>query len=99
MRGSGLVSGEHHGVRCECSVCGEVFCGVQSFDQHRVGEHGSPSRRCLTAAELGASFPRCSLGRWSTSLSLATRPESVKTAAGRIGGRTRAENARMRVAS
>ncbi len=97
---AGLRSGEHHGTSSECSECGQIFCGLQPFEQHRVGAPGTPARRCLTEAEIVAQgFARCSVGRWSSPTSLATRSDSVKATAGRIGGRARAENARLRRAS
>ena len=82
---SGLRSGEHHGTRSECAGCGEVFCGVAPFDDHRVGEHGvreGPNRRrCLTPAEMAArGLPRCRMGRWSARLSRTTRARTAEGA-------------------
>jgi hypothetical protein len=37
---------------CKCTVCGLYFSGAQGFDRHRVGDVGTPARRCLTEREL-----------------------------------------------
>lgn len=31
-----------------CAACCETFIGTAAFEAHRVGEHGTPERRCLT---------------------------------------------------
>ncbi len=73
---NGLRRGEKHGTKSECSVCGELFCGVRPLDDHRVGEHGV-NRHCLTAAEmLARGFSKCPLGRWGSPSGSATRPRT-----------------------
>lgn len=52
------------GNRCQCTVCGEYFNGVQPFDHHRVGEHGH-NRHCMTVARMAAAgFIRNTAGFW-----------------------------------
>jgi hypothetical protein len=73
-----LLAGEHHGATSECAECGEVFCGVKPFDEHRVGEHGlltgATRRRCLRPTEMAVKgMTRCGRGRWSAVSSSATR--------------------------
>ena len=41
------------GKRCQCSVCGEFFGSVTSFDKHRKGEHSAGSRHCLDPETAG----------------------------------------------
>ena len=87
---SGLRPGEHHGVRSECSACGEVFCGVGPFDDHRVGEHGlrtgPKQRRCLSAAEMAdGGFSTCSLGRWGRPVGSTTRARTPGKAQKAVG--------------
>jgi hypothetical protein len=92
MRGSGLRPGENHGTSSECPVCLEVFCGVSAFDDHRVGEHGTMSRRCLTADEMSsARLTRCSLGRWSTGAGSVPRAETPAATLSGTSGRRRAK--------
>lgn len=76
-----LRVGEKHGVASACTACGEVFCGVEAFDAHRVGEFSQDfgkdgkGRRCLTSSEMGSRrFERCALGRRK-------RPATVRTRA------------------
>jgi hypothetical protein len=58
------------GNRCQCTVCGEHFNGVQPFDKHRAGRYAKPgewqgNRRCLTVAEMEArGFIRNAAGFW-----------------------------------
>jgi len=60
-----LVGG-NIGARSECAGCGEVFNGVEPFDAHRTGRHGTDERRCLTAAEMRrAGLLVGAYGRWS----------------------------------
>ena len=40
------------GYECDCAACGLRFAGEAEFDAHRIGRYGTPSRRCLTPAEL-----------------------------------------------
>lgn len=40
------------GYECDCAACGLRFTGEAEFDAHRIGRYGTPSRRCLTPAEL-----------------------------------------------
>ena len=35
-----------------CAACCETFKGLKAFDLHRVGQHGTGDRRCLTVLEL-----------------------------------------------
>lgn len=51
------------GRECECSVCLLRFGGVEGFDLHRVGRHGS--RRCLTPGELLEIGMTVGLHGWS----------------------------------
>ena len=39
---------------CKCPTCGLYFNSPGAFGEHRVGEIGTPARRCLTAEELVA---------------------------------------------
>lgn len=53
------------GSRCQCTACGDYFGSVRGFDRHRVGEVGTPSRRCLTSDELAAAgWVRNAQGFW-----------------------------------
>lgn len=53
------------GSRCQCTVCWDYFGSERGFDRHRVGEVGSPNRRCLTASELAAAgWDRDARGFW-----------------------------------
>lgn len=53
------------GSRCQCTVCGDYFGSERGFDRHRIGEVGSPARRCLTPSELqGAGWDRDARGFW-----------------------------------
>ena len=53
------------GSRCQCTVCHDLFGSERGFDRHRIGEVGSPDRRCLTADELAAaSWVRDARGFW-----------------------------------
>lgn len=40
------------GSRCQCTVCDDYFGSERGFMRHRVGEMGTPQRRCLTPEEL-----------------------------------------------
>jgi len=39
------------GTRNQCSGCDEYFSSNESFDMHRIGEHGK-DRRCATTEEM-----------------------------------------------
>ena len=53
-----------HGLQSECGACGLIFCGVEAFERHRVGQHGV-NRRCLTVNQMTAkNFTRCEFDRW-----------------------------------
>jgi hypothetical protein len=39
------------GTRNQCSGCDEYFSSNESFDMHRIGEHGK-DRRCATPTEM-----------------------------------------------
>lgn len=53
------------GSRCQCTVCYDYFGSERGFDRHRIGEVGSPERRCLTACELtAAGWDRDAKGFW-----------------------------------
>ena len=53
------------GSRCQCTVCNDYFGSERGFDRHRIGEVGSPDRRCLTADELAAGgWMRDGRGFW-----------------------------------
>ncbi|GAA3705848.1 hypothetical protein GCM10023081_47070 [Arthrobacter ginkgonis] len=41
--GKTFPGGERTG---HCGACCETFIGLISFEAHRVGEHGTPDRRC-----------------------------------------------------
>lgn len=41
-------------LRCRCSVCGEVFGGLESFDTHRVGDWDA--RRCIDMSDGDTNF-------------------------------------------
>lgn len=41
--GKTFPAGERAG---HCAICCETFIGNTSFEAHRVGEHGTPERRC-----------------------------------------------------
>jgi hypothetical protein len=61
-----------------CGACGEDFCSVRAFDDHRVGHHAytysegvrmqpmrEDGRRCLDADELAAlGYRRDEAGAW-----------------------------------
>lgn len=52
--------------KCQCTACGELFNGTQSFDRHRIGNFGV-DRRCMTAEEMRASgFADNAAGFWMT---------------------------------
>jgi hypothetical protein len=53
------------GGRCQCTVCMHYFGSERGFDRHRIGEVGSPDRRCLTGVELAnANWVRDARGFW-----------------------------------
>jgi hypothetical protein len=39
------------GTRNQCRSCNEYFSSNESFDMHRIGEHGK-DRRCATPEEM-----------------------------------------------
>jgi hypothetical protein len=89
-----LPPGGRHGTRSECMACGEVFCGVGPFDDHRVGEHGF-NRHCLTVEEMAKKgLVKCSVGRWGTAPRTAAPSRTAETAKEATGA-----DARERVAS
>ncbi len=57
-----------HGLRCECSECGEVFTNVRAFDRHRTGkrgvDEGPKRRRCLDGREMAAVSLQLSARGW-----------------------------------
>lgn len=40
------------GNRCQCPTCGQYFGSVRGFDRHRIGQVGTPARRCLAEVEM-----------------------------------------------
>ncbi len=94
--------GGRHGVRSDCSVCGESFCGVRPFDDHHR-ENGSRAdvthsasagadatdHRCLTVAEMRAvGFTKCGFGRWMSPLAEGKAACATRAETGAAGPRT-----------
>jgi hypothetical protein len=53
------------GDRNQCPTCGEYFNRTSGFDRHRIGKIGTPTRRCLTAAEMQAEgWTKSKAGFW-----------------------------------
>ncbi len=84
---SNLRIGEKHGTASECMACGEVFCGVEAFDGHRVGDFSQDfgkdgkGRCCLTPAQMGSrGLERCELGRWKAPRRVRTRARTAVAA-------------------
>lgn len=49
----------------QCAGCGELFNSISSFDLHRVGDHGTPQRRCLSPEEMdGLGMSKNRAGFW-----------------------------------
>ena len=51
---------------CKCNVCGLYFSSPTSFEDHRVGEVGTTSRRCMTPLELAELSWGERNGYWSS---------------------------------
>lgn len=48
-----------------CAACCETFMGLAAFEMHRVGEHGTPDRRCeLQPAETIGDDGKTRYGHW-----------------------------------
>jgi hypothetical protein len=48
-----------------CTACHETFIGLAAFDAHRVGEHGTPDRRCeLKPEESTGEKGQTAYGHW-----------------------------------
>ena len=40
--------------RNQCPTCHKYFNSTFAFDKHRIGEHGTKERRCMTEEEMKA---------------------------------------------
>ena len=38
--------------RNQCPTCHKYFNSTYAFDKHRIGEHGTKGRRCMTEEEM-----------------------------------------------
>lgn len=59
--------------RCKCAECGNTFSTESGFDNHRVGEHGTPDRRCVYPGFRGLQIRPVPGGReWYTPIKAGT---------------------------